>query len=55
MRDVGRSTLVKMATSLGPKYLKYIVKEMKDSLTRGYMVTFLILGMKKKCVSELVF
>lgn len=38
VRDIGRSTLVKMATSLGPKYLKYIIREMKDSLTRGYMV-----------------
>ena len=38
VRDIGRSTLVKMATSLGPKYLKYIIKEMKESLTRGYQL-----------------
>ena len=38
VRDVGRTTLIKMAASLGPKYLKYIIKEMKESLTRGYMV-----------------
>ena len=38
MRDAGRATLVKMAGALGPKYLQYIVKEMKAMLTRGYMV-----------------
>ncbi len=38
VRDVGRSTLVKMAASLGPKHLHYIVSEMKATLTRGYMV-----------------
>ncbi len=38
VRDVGRGTLVKMATALGPRYLQYIVKEMRDALDRGYMV-----------------
>ena len=38
VRDVGRTTLVKMASSLGLKYLMYIIKEMKESLTCGYMV-----------------
>ena len=38
MRDVARDTLVKMAVALGPKYLAYIVKEMRDMLTKGYMV-----------------
>ena len=38
VRDTGRDTLVKMACALGPKYLHYIVKEMKDMLNRGYMV-----------------
>lgn len=38
VRDAGRDTLVKMACALGPKYLRYITKEMKDMLTRGYMV-----------------
>ena len=38
VRDAGRDTLVKMACALGPKYLRYIVKEMKDMLNRGYMV-----------------
>ena len=39
VRDVSRSTLVKMAAALGPKYLQYIIKEMKDTLDRGYMVS----------------
>ena len=38
VRDAGRNTLVKMAGALGPKYVHYIVKEMKAMLTRGYMV-----------------
>lgn len=38
VRDVARSTLVKIATLLGPKYLYFIVKEMKEALTKGYQV-----------------
>ena len=38
VRDAGRTTLVKMAGALGPKYLQHIIKEMKAMLTRGYMV-----------------
>lgn len=38
VRDVARDTLIKMATSLGPKYLQYVIKEMKELLTRGYQV-----------------
>ena len=45
VRDTGRDTLVKMACALGPKYLRYIVKEMKEMLNRGYMV----------CVSDDVY
>jgi len=29
---------VKIATLLGPKYLHFIIKEMKDTLTKGYQV-----------------
>ena len=39
VRDVARETLVKMATILGPRYLQYVIKEMKELLTRGYQVT----------------
>ena len=38
VRDAARDTLVKMASALGPAYLPYIFKEMKDLLTRGYQV-----------------
>lgn len=39
VRDVARETLVKMATILGSRYLQYVIKEMKELLTRGYQVT----------------
>eukprot|EP00731_Ephydatia_muelleri_P001007 Em0001g1007a len=38
VRDVARETLVKMATILGPRYLQYVIKEMKELLTRGYQL-----------------
>lgn len=38
VRDIARSTLVKIASLLGPKYLYFIVKEMKETLTKGYQV-----------------
>ena len=38
VRDVARDTLVKMAATLGPTFLPYVFKEMKDLLTRGYQV-----------------
>lgn len=38
VRDVARDTLVRMAAALGPSYLPYIIREMKDLLTRGYQV-----------------
>ena len=37
-RDAARDTLVKMAVALGPAFLPYIFKEMKELLTRGYQV-----------------
>ena len=39
-RGAARDTLVKMAAALGPAFLPYIFKEMKDLLTRGYQVAF---------------
>ena len=41
--DVARDTLIKMATALGSKYLQYLIKEMKELLTRGYQVIIIIL------------
>ena len=38
VRDVARDTLIKMATALGSMYLQYLIKEMKELLTRGYQV-----------------
>ena len=38
VRDIARDTLVKMAAALGPRYLPYIIREMKELLTRGYQV-----------------
>ena len=38
MRDAARDTLVRMAAALGESFLPYIIKEMKDLLTRGYQV-----------------
>ena len=43
VRDVARDTLIKMATALGSKYLPYLIKEMKELLTRGYQVIIIIL------------
>ena len=44
VRDIARDTLVKMAAALGPRYLPYIIREMKELLTRGYQVSGRILG-----------
>ena len=38
-RDMARDTLVKLAQSLGPSYVPYIVKDMKETLTKGYQVS----------------
>ena len=38
VRDIARDTLIKMAAALGPSYLPYIIREMKELLTRGYQV-----------------
>ena len=35
---MARDTLIKVTQSLGPKYVPYVVKEMKDTLTKGYQV-----------------
>ena len=40
VRDAARHTLLKMTQSLGVKYFPYIVKEMKQALTKGYQVGF---------------
>ncbi|ORY03876.1 hypothetical protein K493DRAFT_276201 [Basidiobolus meristosporus CBS 931.73] len=37
-RDTTRSTLVKIATFLGPSYFSFIVKELKGALQRGYQL-----------------
>ena len=44
VRDIARDTLVKMAAALGPRYLPYIIREMKELLTRGYQVNGRNLG-----------
>ena len=35
---MARETVIKMTQSLGPSYVPYVVKEMKDALTKGYQV-----------------
>ena len=42
VRAVARDTLLKMTHSLGPRYLQFIVKELKESLTRGYQVRAIV-------------
>ncbi|XP_075065353.1 small subunit processome component 20 homolog [Mixophyes fleayi] len=38
VRDIARNTLIKILETLGPRYLHYIVKEMKTVLVKGYQV-----------------
>ena len=38
VREAARDTLLKMAQSLGPKFIHYIITEMIATLTRGYQV-----------------
>ncbi|GAB6033711.1 U3 snoRNP protein [Chamberlinius hualienensis] len=38
IRNVARSTLVNIMDSLGAKYLPFVIKEMRQLLTRGYQV-----------------
>lgn len=38
MRDVARDTLAKITVSLGSRYLLFVLKELRSSLTRGYQV-----------------
>ena len=41
VREAGRDTLLKMAQSLGSKFICYIFSELTASLTRGYQVTMI--------------
>lgn len=41
IRDVARSTLVKIIETLGHQYLHYLLREMKSVLVKGYQVTFM--------------
>lgn len=55
-RDVARETLIKMTQSLGPKYVPYVVKEMKDTLTKGYQVWIMqVLVLCVQCVHVCVY
>ena len=38
IRTTARDTLVKAVQSIGPKYLPFVIKEMKQALTRGYQL-----------------
>jgi U3 small nucleolar RNA-associated protein 20 len=38
VRDVARSTLVKVVCSLGPSYISVIVSELRHLLSKGYQV-----------------
>ena len=38
VRDTARETLVDIASSLGPEYFSFVLKEMKSVLQRGYQV-----------------
>lgn len=39
MREVARKTVISVVEALGPKYLPFVVKEMKAILSKGYQVT----------------
>ena len=49
-RDVARETVIKMTQSLGPSYVPYVVKEMKDALTKGYQVWIRMCACMCACV-----
>ncbi|XP_063786087.1 small subunit processome component 20 homolog [Pseudophryne corroboree] len=56
IRDIARNTLIKILESLGPRYLHYIVKEMKTVLVKGYQVhvlTFTVNLLLKNLVASL--
>ena len=38
VRDAARDTLAKITVSLGSRYLLFVLKELRSSLTRGYQV-----------------
>eukprot|EP00118_Oscarella_pearsei_P012476 m.92302 g.92302 ORF g.92302 m.92302 type:complete len:2568 (+) comp36728_c0_seq4:63-7766(+) len=42
VRSVARSTMVKMAASLGPQFMPMLIKEMKHLLKKGYQVHVLV-------------
>eukprot|EP00794_Sanderia_malayensis_P003704 gene3704-4224_t len=46
VRETARTTLVKIAASLGPSYLPYIVREMRSVLKRGYQLHVLSYTLK---------
>lgn len=39
IRIIARDTLVKIALALGPRFLPFIVKEMRSVLTKGYQAS----------------
>jgi hypothetical protein len=41
-RDATRDTLIKVAQSLGPEHVGFIVKELKHALTKGYQVHLIV-------------
>ena len=53
--DIARDTLIKMATALGSKYLQYLIKEMKELLTRGYQVIVIILTLSPQYFTVCVY
>ena len=47
---MARETVIKMTQSLGPSYVPYVVKEMKDALTKGYQVWIHMCACMRACV-----
>ncbi|KAH0616783.1 hypothetical protein JD844_028173, partial [Phrynosoma platyrhinos] len=55
IRDIARNTLMKIMEALGPRYLQYVLKEMKSTLVHGYQVhvlTFTVHLLLKSLVSN---
>ncbi|XP_065052935.1 small subunit processome component 20 homolog isoform X2 [Rhopilema esculentum] len=46
VRETARETLVHIASSLGPEYFPYVLKEMKSTLQRGYQLHVLAFTLK---------
>ncbi|XP_025097744.1 small subunit processome component 20 homolog [Pomacea canaliculata] len=56
IRIIARDTLVKIALALGPRFLPFIVKEMRSVLTKGYqlhVLSFTLVHILKKTMSTL--